>query len=250
MSLFPPRTSCTLSRRCTDISTTDISTLTHVHDRSFSDSIDSRPRTHYEVGGGQPCDDTMSGVWVFSYGANLSRKVQQRRRAEPLETHAAILRGYALRFVHRGGFAAIEEEEDSQTSSSCVVYGQAQKYDAAAFERIRDAEKGYITTTVDPYVGETKMRCVAFVTPPEMRLVREVLPTQKYLATLRAGAIDACLPACRIAELEAQEACAHSTAAHEDTPRARRTFLYLGSIAVAGLLFATLQTQKHVTDAV
>ena len=176
-------------------------------------------------------------VWVFSYGANLSRKVQQRRRAEPLETRAAVLRGYSLRFVHRGGFASIET---TPSSSSCV-HGQVQKYDGDAFKRICDAEKGYTTITVEPYVGEMQIRCVTFVTPPDMRLAREVKPTETYLAVLRAGAVDASLPPCRVAELDAQESCAYRTAAHEDTPRARQISRFLAVIAVAGL-FATIKT--------
>lgn len=66
------------------------------------------------------------GIWNFAYGANMNpRKLGGSRGLHSFESRPGVLKGYSLRFNHRGGFGNLVEVGDAEVSENAAAAGMA-----------------------------------------------------------------------------------------------------------------------------
>lgn len=142
-------------------------------------------------------------VHYFAFGANMARRVLEGRRGlRPLESRAAVLEGYALRFVQRGlpgiepAFASVVEAPGER------IHGVLYTLSAPDMRRLDAIERSYdrIPVRVNTARGEVLATAYRAKRPR----TTEGMPSRRYLGLLIEGAKEHGLPETFIADLEAR----------------------------------------------
>jgi len=135
------------------------------------------------------------GVNYFAFGANINpHKLIQARRIQPLESSPAVLPGYRLEFNHRGGFGNVVRLQPGEAGPKglTAVHGVVHCLEPEDIAKLTNMEHEYWPMTVEAQLyeshGGSTVPCVAFVTPPERKVVSGLAPTGRYLNLLKDGA--------------------------------------------------------------
>ena len=121
----------------------------------------------------------------FAYGANINNwKLKQVRQILPEQSFVGLLRGFALKFNHRGGFGNIEPADGA------FVFGVCHLLTKADFDRLRQMESGYNELEVDVATKKHGLiQAKAFVSKPKSRISNGPgIPSARYINLLIRGA--------------------------------------------------------------
>ena len=143
---------------------------------------------------------TSEFIWYFSYGANMSSAVLERRGLKPLSSEAARLDGYAFGFTHRGllpiepAFANIQPEAGSRLHG---VLHRLRTEDMARLDRIEGAEYTHEHVEV---IGTASglIAARAYLDPDP---VSGLKPSRRYLGSCCEGAREFGLPEAYVARM-------------------------------------------------
>ena len=215
---------------------------------------------------GEPC---RHDIMLFSYGANLSPAVLQKRGVWPLNqaVPAVAPPDAVLSFCHGGGFATVDYASHTAVSnpsvSRCVdaagftaaqqpiadadaaselcsiaqPHGMLYSVSDAQLAELSKRETGYrlAVIPVTPYGVATAVDAHVFVSSCMLRLRKPVPPTQRYLDLILSGARSWQLSEAYIGQLESVPIAKPGglTAEYFDTPSAS-----VAAAAVAGAALA------------
>ncbi|KAF5833469.1 hypothetical protein DUNSADRAFT_10224 [Dunaliella salina] len=140
-------------------------------------------------------------VPLFSYGANMSRAVLEKRRVCTRKPGVpAIARDHALSFCHRGGYATLVpltqllQSEERWSPFRRSPHGVLYYVSLEEFARLMEKEVGYKVTDilVQCYGKEEEegklVPAKAFVSSPFLLLFAAVAPPAKYMSKIQQGA--------------------------------------------------------------
>lgn len=135
-------------------------------------------------------DDTL---WYFAYGANMSRRVLDRRGLSPLSSEPARLDGYRLRFSHRGVLPIEPAFANIEAHPGGAVHGalyRLRRDEMLRLDRVESADYAHVDV---PVTGATAGAVLAraYLDP---RPVEGRVPSRRYLRVCCAGARELGLP--------------------------------------------------------
>eukprot|EP00775_Hariotina_reticulata_P010328 gene10328-10485_t len=134
--------------------------------------------------------------FYLSYGANMSPETLLRRSVKVLQRVpcAIVDANVHLSFRHRGGYATLVKGDDQPPKFKSFmpqVHGVLFLLEKDEMKKLQKREGGYELQDVEvvTYDGWTA-KAKAFVSTPLALLPAEVVPTEKYMKTLRVGAAE------------------------------------------------------------
>lgn len=138
----------------------------------------------------------MSGddaVWYFAYGANMSRRVLDRRGLRPLSCEPARLDGYRLRFSHPGVLPIEPAFANLEAHAAGVVHGALYRLRNDEMLRLDLVESTDYAHVDVPVLGARAGAVVAraYLDP---RPVEGRVPSRRYLRVCCEGARELGLP--------------------------------------------------------
>ena len=154
-------------------------------------------------------DQPRGTLLMFSFGANIDPSKLRSRGVSPSASLLARAPGYRLNFIHRGGYATIDEmrDEDVPADESAPAsdqppvphppdgaWGAVHRISRSELALVRRWEVGYETREMDVMVRanldspEVRVRALVFVTRRSARLRRSVPPFREYAEKICAGA--------------------------------------------------------------
>ena len=147
----------------------------------------------------ESASDSAGNVLYFGYGANISSSALKTRGVSPSAGAVGRADGWALNFIHRGGYATIDRDKES------TAWGSVHRICKSELVVIRKWETGYKMVEMDvdvlngdgPITDKRKsitVKCIAFVTKPSARLPAPVVPFNLYADKLVKGAEEVGLP--------------------------------------------------------
>uniref|UniRef100_A0A7S3VIZ4 Gamma-glutamylcyclotransferase n=1 Tax=Dunaliella tertiolecta TaxID=3047 RepID=A0A7S3VIZ4_DUNTE len=141
-------------------------------------------------------------VCYFSYGANMSRYVLEKRKVRTSKPGVpGIAKDYVLTFSHRGGYATLipltkllHSEEARWAPFKISPHGVLYHISQEEFAFLQEKEVGYQVTDilVQCYGSEEEegklIPAKAFVSSPLLLLFAAVAPPARYMAKIKQGA--------------------------------------------------------------
>ena len=149
----------------------------------------------------------------FGFGANIAASALRLRGVIPSASVVAHARDWRLVFIHRGGYATLDESREGDDGNDAVVgcWGSVHRISQTELSVIRRWEIGYEMKEIDVHVptptgdessAPVKVRAVVFLTKPSARLKRPVPTFEAYAAKLLRGAREVGLPAEHVDRLQ------------------------------------------------
>jgi hypothetical protein len=160
-------------------------------------------------------DQPRGTLLMFSFGANIDPSRLRSRGVSPSASLLARAPGYRLNFIHRGGYATIDEVCDEVWDQPAAddesapardhpkppvphppggAWGAVHRISRSELALVRRWEVGYETREIDAMVRadpdspEVRVRALVFVTRRSARLRRSVPPFREYAEKICAGA--------------------------------------------------------------
>ncbi|MEW5306203.1 MAG: hypothetical protein WDW38_009061 [Sanguina aurantia] len=172
-----------------------------------------------------------------------------RRDVKVLSRDPATVKDPSIRLVfkHRGGYASLAKLEPGHEPKYAPyngqrVHGVLYKVSAEDLMKLQKREGGYVTqsTEVETYDGKVVSARV-FVSGPLATLAAEVIPTEKYMHSLRDGAADNYLDPLYQGWLSGIETVSSAGLGPEyyDTPSKWISYIFLAMVAIIGAAFYT-----------